>query len=960
MIEGSGPVPAPAPLNLRGRTVELDRFEALSSKLVLVTGPPGVGKTRLLQAGAERSANDPARCAAFEAVDLEHRPGTLQSSLLGSLGMALATYESSEPLAERWSRVFRDALGRAADATAQDMIRGATSVMNGFVRARLGDTVSTALETFETSLMTAVDEQLARRIEAEADPGAMRAFCALAEQVQAVVAKPVVLTIDRGERLSDPDFRLLMDLLDILPTDVHVHLGHTRAKPDDEDRIAQLKAAGAATSAIVVVDLDGLDRAVVADWMNDLGLEPDRELGGVDEVIRVTAGYPLHVDLALRTIQGGGSLDELTGDEALSSMIEQNYRTLDAEDQRVLMLLTAFSDPPDSNILLEVLAIDEQSWAVRQRRLINARFLVSQVSGSPWFHELGRRLLWESVLSAAQRTTAATTVATALLKHCSAAKSVRITYCIDLARLAVYTPQTFDNDAHAKAVLGLGPAHLAVLGALEELTDPNHPVAFIGDTAYHARRRFGPVAEDLYDAAEDLRDRNLVVISENEDNQVLGASWGTPQARFLGVGRIFSECRRTPINAIAGAVLQSVILPHCDLFHMASLGAGYTSLIKLGQELKERQYDREDNHVTTHNRPGILLRPSLGALEFAGSITFDDEMARDRAFAALTGPKAPARVFGEPWDTEEIYAWPQTEPLAARRFAAAAELLTGANFHHGFTVPNVPDLASVTTLNEEMELVVRTWRTLAGLTHGLERAVLDLTRPRGIGFSSVGDGVLTAEILGRDQAVDLGTMEGRAFGLAARKTLDRRLGLGQGEQITRMEWRTKATPRNRVPEMIKDTHKLLKSFNDTRIGLRLRVTIDVDELTSAMLTSIDRRRSDAQALLDAGLLPEPDYPLGVELFMLGVPPPGTGRYRSTRDCRMVMAVRQVDGPNAVNLRILEDIPADDLNWDHLDREFGISLPIHGDGDVDSARMSGFDDGIADLLCHDSVLLDFGD
>lgn len=128
--------------------------------------------------------------------------------------------------------------------------------------------------------------------------------------------------------------------------------------------------------------------------MIDLNLEPDQEVAGVDEVVRVTAGYPLHVDLALRAIQRGGSLDQLSGDEALSSMIKENHRILSAEDQRVLMLLAAFSDPPGTDVLLGVLGIDEQLWTVRQQRLVDARFLVSQVAGKPWFHELGRRLLW--------------------------------------------------------------------------------------------------------------------------------------------------------------------------------------------------------------------------------------------------------------------------------------------------------------------------------------------------------------------------------------------------------------------------------------------------------------------------------------------------------------------------------------------------------------------------------------
>ena len=948
-------------LGIRGRELELEQLLALSSPVVLVTGPPGVGKSGLLEASGVRFASDPVICATVSPVELEFRSGTLQASLLGALGMALAAHESSEPLAARWGRIFKDALDRAADTTAQDMIRGATAVMNGFVRARLGDAAGQALDTFETSLLTAVDEQLARRIEADADPGAMRAFCTLAEQVQILAGGPVVLTLDRGERLSDADFRMLLDMIEMLPASVHVHVGHTRAKPEDEDRLTQLRVAAAAThrsSVLTVVDLNGLARDVVAGWMSDLGLEPDRQVSGVDEVIRVTAGYPLHVDLALRAIQRGASLEQLTGDEALSSMIDQNYRVLDAEDQRVLMLVASFGDPPDVDIVLEVLGIDEQAWAVRQQRLIAARFLVSQVAETAWFHELGRRLLWDRVLSPTQRTAAAGTVVRVLLAHVASADRVRLSYCIDLARLAEHTPTTFASHAGATAVLALGAGHLAVAGALEELTDEKNPVAFIGDVVSHARRRFGPVVDDLYDSAEQLGYRKLAFISEDEQNQVLGVSWASREARFLGVGRIFAECGRVPIKGIARAVLNGLLIPHCDPFHLASLGSGHSDLTRLSRELEERQHDREENFVTTHDRPGILLRPILGSLEFAGAISFNDAASRDRALEALTGPGAPPRLYGEAWNVEEIYPWPQAEPIPARRFAAAAELLTSQNFHHGFSVPNVPDLRPVSSLNEEMELVVRTWRTLAKLSDGLERAVLDLTRPRGIGFFTAGSGVISGEILGRAEAVDLGSLEGLAFGLAARKALDRGLGLGPDERITRMFYRSDGRPRNPVPELIKQTHKDLKDFNDAqRVGLRINAAMDVDSLTSAILASLNRRQADAQAMLEADLFPDPGRPLGSELHILAVPPPGITHYPDTWDSRMIMAKRKVDAPNSVTLRIVGDLSAEEAPWEHLDREFGIKV-IGGDAET-TGVLSSLDDGLADLLSYDSLSLDLG-
>ncbi len=954
-LASSVPVSKPADPPIRGRAAEFSRLAALRTSVVLIIGPPGVGKTRLLEESAARSRPDGRQVARSELVELEHRSGTLQASLLGALGTALATYESGEDLAERWGRVFQDALDKAADAATRDMIRGATAVMNGIVRARLGDEAADALMRFEAGLTQALDEQLARRIEVEADPGAMRAFSGLAEQVQTLVDGPVVLTLDRAERLADPDFRQLLDLLQILPAKVRVHIGHTRARPADEVRITELRAAGSGErAALEVLELDGLDRDTVGQWMTDAGLEPDREAAGLDEVMRVTGGYPLHVDLALRAIERGESLEQLTGNDVLRLMIDQNYRALDGVDQRTLMLVAAFTDPPDEEIVLGVLGIDAQEWAVRERRLVDARFLVSTVYGTPWFHELGRRLLWDEVLSNAQRKTAATCAVHTLLSHVGSADRIRLSYCIDLARLVAFTPESLDAYAGGRTVLDLEPAHLAILGALEELTGTENPAGFIGDVASHARSRF-PTEGDLYDAADQLGEQNLVVIQQNEDNQVLVPFWGSAEARALGLGRIITTFGRAPIITLASAVLHGVVLPPCGPFHVASLGSGFTTLTGLSRQMKDRQHDRDGNHVSFHDRPGIILRGALGSLEFGGAVSFNDRPSRDHALAALTGEQVPDRVFGEPW-SQEVYSWPQTEPLSARRFTDAATLLTRVDFHAGFTVPDLPNLPTVKSHLEQMDLTVRTWRTLTALSSGLEAAVLDLTQPRGIAFSAVEGGVYTAEILGRDVVAEVEAPDGPLFGLAARRTLDRGIGLGAAERITRMQYRSGQEPRHPVPTLIKQTHTEMKAFNDAQgSGHGINAPFDADWITRSVLRNLHRRQADAQAFIEAGLFPAPPYPLGTELFIVAVGAPGTAPFRDIWNTNMVIGRRRVAGANRVEVRILDKLPDSGNRWDVLEREFGFSANEEGA----SVSMSDLGTGLEDLLGHDRVTPYYG-
>lgn len=256
-----------------------------------------------------------------------------------------------------------------------------------------------------------------------------------------------------------------------------------------------------------------------------------------------------------------------------------------------------------------------------------------------------------------------------------------------------------------------------------------------------------------------------------------------------------------------------------------------------------------------------------------------------------------------------------------------------------------------------MELVVRTWQTLAELSDGLERAVLDLTQQRGIGFFTSGSGVMSAEILGRAEAVDLGSLTVRAFGLAARKAFDRGLGLGPNERISRMTYRSNEQPQNRVPELIKETQKDLKGFNDAqRIGLRINATLNVDWLTSAIVNSLDRRQADAQAFLEADLLPDPGHPLGSELHILAIPPSGDPRYRDRTDSQIVIAQRRVNADNSVDLRMLDDLPDEGRPWEHLNREFGIR--VFDDGSEFRTSWSSLDDGLCDLLSYDSMFLRF--
>lgn len=947
-----------------GRVADIDALVQLPASMMLVSGHPGVGKTDLLQAASLTTRTSFPGAAVAAPVMLEHRSGTLQCSLLEGLGMALAEFESAESSGERWARVFADAAQRTADAGVRDMIRGAHGFMVGMVRARLGDEAADALASVEKNLNEALQEQLSNQIAREADRGAMAAFCLLAARTQELVGAPVVLSLDRGERLGDSDFQMLLDLASQLPTSVHVVVSHTLRGTDDDDRVRRLtEAASTSGHPLKALKLDGLLRPEVEAWMRQRGLEPEAGTAtNIDEVMRVTSGYPLHVDLALTAIEDGRSLSELDADGGLVSMMQRNYADLDFDDQQAVMHLCAFSDPPDDSTVTALLGIDASAWAVRQKRLIDSRFLVTRVREVPWFHELGRRVVWEQVLTSNQREESARGGVAALAEVMSAPGPVSIQHCIDLAQLASLVPGDASTYPKLDRVLALGRGHLAVLGSLFELVDEEQNVqaGAIADVVGHARFRFGVHDLDLYEAARELVDLELVVIAENEENAVLVAAMGSHEAHHASVGRIVNELERVPLPSISRWVIE-VLLQHCSGFHSANLGAGRISLAQLSKVMKDGQIDRDGDHVQWATRPGIIFRPRLGDLDFAGGVLFNSAEDRDLAFETLFELRSGTFAFGEPLDLSQLLKWPVDQPVQSRRFTSAAQHITGVSFET-MSPARVPDLPSDLTVAEEMELTVKTWATLRELANDIERMVLNLDRPRGIGYFTAGEGVLWVEVSGRSDVQCLGELEGRAFALASRTAFDRGLGLTAGQRMMTMHYRT-GKPKNPVPALLTETHKDMRAFNQQQgmnQGSR-RLLADSEQLRDAVLISLDRRRTDADRLVRDGLLPPSELPLGMEVFALVVPPRGTGRIRDGDGDELISIVQRTDGPNRVELAVVDrdEVPTDRA-WNDLspfETRFDIAhIQPRVPGVTFSASWLSY--GLEGLLGHDRVWIEY--
>jgi hypothetical protein len=171
-----------------------------------------------------------------------------------------------------------------------------------------------------------------------------------------------------------------------------------------------------------------------------------------------------------------------------------------------------------------------------------------------------------------------------------------------------------------------------------------------------------------------------------------------------------------------------------------------------------------------------------------------------------------------------------------------------------------------------------------------------------------------------------------------------------------MQYRSGSQPRHPVPDLIKQTHKEMKAFNDAQgVGLRINAPFDADWIAGAVLSSLDRRLADAQAFLDTGLFPGPSRPLGTEVFIVAVGSPGTARFRDGRQSKMIIGERRVSGPNSAEVRIPETLPAEGNRLDVLEREFGFSTSDEGA----SATLTDVMHGLENLLAHERVIPDYG-
>lgn len=871
----------PAPFFV-GRQDALDELAALQYRFAVVAGDAGIGKSEVLKV-TSRALQEAGRVLVSPPVALSRRPGALQEALFASLGSAIAADPSQAP-AMQWATVVRGAIDRANQAQVRDMLGAAHAFVIDVVRARFGDAAADLLVETGQQMRLSAEAQLSARIAAAADPDALTAFVILADEAVRVTRRPIVVVIDGAERLSDGDFRMLMDLIEQLPENIHLISSHTTSNAPQLARVRELsqvqtvrrdEGARAPIAVARAITLDPLTRDQVMEWIAEAGVAIEVRHRVLGLVLQTTGAYPLHVDQAIKALLEGRHLETLGREDAFVARTQQTYAVLTAEEQRAVMLLSPFADPPDIETILAITGATDLEWSLLERRLAEARVFVVSVRGRPWFHELGRRAIWAATLSESQRQRAAGIAVEAIVSNVARNGALSVQNGMDLVTVAPLAGDQLLLHAGLADSLTLSDGALAVLGALIELTDGDNQGAL--DASYavgYARTRF-PLAESVSnDSVEELEERGFAVSESNKDATIIVPWWPSPAAHAAVIGRISARLERVPVRSIASAVIKGHLLSTAGPFESAHYGVGRPTITNLSTVLKEFEFDREmddEGRVLAglhRERPGLLLRPRIDDIGLYLAVNFATPEQRDLARGALAGMAADTFAFGERLSVGRVDDWPARAPLPSKRFSNAAELVLGTSFHTGVSGAAQSLLAPVANYTEELQLSLSAWSVVRELASPLERDALDVDEAWGYAFAAADGWVIVGEVRGREPSVVEVDWTGAIADLPHRRELLRAIDLATGERLTAINARTSA-PKNPVLDILMLTKRRFTAFNRAQTWRCQYVApANFEDLATQLNESHQRAYDDATAFIASGLLPTiPGRALGQDVYL---------------------------------------------------------------------------------------------
>ena len=716
-----------------GRDDDIRELGALPGKVVLLVGDSGVGKSEVLRVIQEQES----AAVAPPPVPLRHVPGGLQRGLLEALSSALAELSQDQTMAERVGSLVVEATARVAEASLKDLARGVGNHLLGLVRTRVSPELADLMASFAHQIATTIDQDLSARITNATDPDVVDIFIQFSGEVLAIAdGKPLILALDDGDKLDEADRRRLADLAEQLPEGVVIRVAFAMWTGETRTSVTTLRTAG-----LRAHEIQGLSVPAIEQWLESKGLDAS----DADEVLHASNGYALHVSSAIDLIQtspGSNPLADPQPSDVTAAQTEAAWRELDVHTQAVGAALSAFEEPLSSPEATQYLNLTSNEWHTLERQLVDSLLFTGR---PPWFHELRRRHLWNSILTADER-----------MEYLDKAVNYLQPQLVQprpepgaLVQYAGFVSQQHDvlaGDPRLAAAATATSDELAILASLIELTEANQPAHLAESLLLYARQFFGAKG-DLATALRNLEASGLVAVASNEYQTAVVAVLPTVEIAYMIAGRAAAELGRIPTPQLSTSLFVGALRPEAEPFREAIYGIGTPRISELSTRAARMQRIRDGVLHVGRKGPNLLLRLKFGRLPLYAAISYDTDSDRDAAAERCNGWSQ--RIGDQELAVTDCLSHPM-KCIPVLRFLKAAELLRGERLitasNPASHAPTVHEEVSLDTALERASQTLEVVRERCGadevLAYGLEQ-------PLGYLYRGTVDNWDRIEVIGR-------------------------------------------------------------------------------------------------------------------------------------------------------------------------------------------------------------------
>lgn len=812
---------------LYGREQPLRTLIDPSNSVVLVTGDGGVGKSTLLSAC--RDTAQESRLAVVNITRLPHRTGGLQVSILSQLASITTELASEQNTAIRFGKKVADRARAAIGSRRKDFALAIAKELLVIIKERVGSDTGQALGELFADISTDNSESILKVLQTQVDSDALQALVDIADEVASLSGAPVLyLFFENAQNLSGEDLRQLADLPAMLSDKVALRLEHRDSSDEHRRRIRLLNSAG-----VVEVSLKGLPEEVVSFWCRTKGVQESLH----KRIYHSTNGYPLFVDDAINQVIAKRRLSNISPAENFRVSTVDSLNDLDPEAAAAARQLAAFIDPPNQEQIVSILGngMTAVHWEGVSSRLERSRIFTTSASGIPWFHEVRRRCIWES-LSAPIRREASDRAVSFILTSFRETQEPEL--LVNLAIIASDSSEV-ENDPRAKHLSQATLDEVALLSALLEIAEadkaspsPELPTA-MGDSVLDYCRLTFMADIDALPALERLRLAEIVIVAENDNAAVLIPRL-SELALLLALGRAGAELARFPMPAIASVIFKTVISPRLHSFVTCSYGVGYPRLVKIINNGTRAHRIERPEHPYGRSTHAVFLRASIEQQPFYAYSTFPDVETATRSTQDLAG--AAGRHWGLRVDIDWLLQLP-TERIRSERFANALKRIR-------FT-PR-PGLSFTNEVSKKAELL----RYVRASCNRLERAALDLEETTSYFVLEKEQHTMVVEVTGGGDGVrklDTSAPDDYNFtGPYKWANLKRKLNLSSGERTSNITFGSGGAISNDPKKIIEGLATKAREYNKHQPTLS--ISHSGTALQDALSASQRDTYYDAQAL----------------------------------------------------------------------------------------------------------------